>query len=140
MVNSQATEGPFLRLFRAWTVILAALYPAIVLTGAGYVIVASLAQGDAAVVRTIPASLAMVLGFGLFLGVPMALAFSVLALPLLMLSRFVVGARRPWLKPGYLAVALYGPAIIAIVCEGWSADQWPAIWLYETIALIATAI
>lgn len=140
MVNSPATEGRLLRLFRAWIVILVALYPAIVLTGAGWMIVASLAQGDAEGGRNIPAGVAIVLGFGLVLSLPMALAFSVLALPFLMLSRFVVGGRRPWLKPGYLAVVLYGPAIIAIECEGWRADQWPAIWFYETIALIATAI
>jgi hypothetical protein len=127
-------------LLKTWVAILFALYPAVVLTGVGWMIADGLLQGSIEGIERIPASVLFALEFGLVFGLPLALAFSILALPFLMLRRFVVGPRRPWLRPGYLAVALYGPAILVILGPGWSHDDGPMVWLYEAIALIATGI
>jgi hypothetical protein len=129
-----------LRLVRAWTTILIALFAATVLTGTVWILAVSLlSPGDGGLVNALswlPFFLTMVALFGIVLSV----IFSILAIPFLMLRRFIVSPRSPYLLPGYAAVALYGPALLILMEGRWDPQDWPACAAYEAIALIATLI
>ena len=129
-----------LRLLRAWTTILVALFAATVLTGVVWILAISLlSPGDGGLVNALswlPFFLTMLVLFGLVLSV----ICSVLAIPFLMLQRFIVSPRAPHLLPGYAAVALYGPALLILMEGRWDPQDWPACATYEVIALIATLI
>jgi hypothetical protein len=130
---------PLETFFGAWGAILIALVPAsalgVLAFGAGILLWPG--QGGASGAQYLP----LVIGAAATLAIPFGIAFSLLALPFLPFRRWIVSERRPWLKPGYLAVALYGPAILIWTSDGrWSADlEAPAI-VYEVIALAATLI
>ncbi|HLZ76008.1 hypothetical protein [Phenylobacterium sp.] len=135
-------HGPFTRLFQAWIAILIALYPAILLSGLGWLLVIIVWSGGAQSLQTIQDGLLPALGIVLacaIYAIPLTIAFSLLALPFLVLRRFIVGPEFPYLRLGYIGVVLYGPAIVVALMGEWSSEAWLFIAPYETIALIATA-
>jgi hypothetical protein len=120
----------------AWCLMMIALYPAILLAGVGWIVITGSLTAEGR--QTLAGAALVAVGIGVVLSIPLAFVFSLLALPFLMLRRFIVGPHAPYLRPGYLAVALYGPALL-VLC-GWRAEDWQLPALYEAIALTATAI
>jgi len=72
------------------------------------------------------------------LSLPLVIVFSVLGIPLLLFQRRIVRSSFPFLRRGYLAVILYGPAVLALIYlqGGQGYLLWSA--LYELVAFVAT--
>ena len=125
-------------LLRSWLAILIALYAATFATGAGFLVALFLVSTPlpAATFAALPVWLLLVAIYGLFA----ALIFAVLATPFLMLQRFIVGSRAPYLRPGYAVVMVYGPALVVLFTGDWTATDWAICAAYEAVALIATLL
>ncbi len=130
-------HGP--RLFRAWLAILICLFPATLATflGGSLISMALYGGGRAHGQSWLSAILVLLVFCGGFT-IPVAIGSSVLALPFLLAQRFIVGPRAPWLRPGYLAVIAYGPALLLLA--GWETGEGRIAAYYEGIALIATLL
>ena len=128
------------RLLRAWIAILLALYAATALTGLTLIVALSLrAPGDAGLASAL-AWFPLWFVTVAICSIVFALIFAVLATPFLMLQRFIVGPQSPYLRPGYAAVALYGPALVILADGGWRPEDLNFCAMYEIIALVATLI
>lgn len=78
---------------------------------------------------------AIILGY--VLCVPFGLAFAVLGSPFLLVWRSIVRPQAPYVRPGYLVVALYGPVLLALAGV---ANFLMAVAIYEFIAYFATVL
>jgi hypothetical protein len=135
-----AARDRTLRLIGSWFAIFIALYAATVLIAtAGIAALTLLSPGDGGLPNALGwfvFLLVMVLLYSLIA----AAIFSVLAIPFLMLQRFIVSPRPPYLQPGYAAVMFYGPALLALFDGGWDPDTWKFAAVYEAVALMATLL
>jgi hypothetical protein len=140
-MNTLAAIGDRARhLACAWMAILIGLYVALVLTGiAAFTVMVLLRPGDGGVANALR-TLTVRVTIAVIGAIPLAIAFAILAIPLLMLRSFIVGPRPPHLQLGYAAVALYGPALLILFGEGWHPESWPFAIAYEVVALGATLI
>jgi len=132
------------RFRKAWLVLWGALIAAILVAYAGLALFYAL--------YPLPFSgWAMLLGGTIVVSVPLGLAFSILGLPLLPLRRWIITPNAPYIGPGYLGVAIYGPALLvligfAIAPEGFPTARYFAedpealtlMVIYELIAFLAT--
>jgi hypothetical protein len=124
----------------AWLAILVALYGAIAgLAATGFIAMALLSAGEPDR-WSLFGALAFCLALTVIAAIPLALAFSVLAIPFLMLQAWIVDPRPPYLRLGYIAVILYGPALLILIDHGWEPTSWPLLAAYEVTALLATAL
>lgn len=125
------------RLLRSWFAILMGLSAALVVTTAGAAAVMDIASGS---LPSLEARLIIVTLGAIVLAVPVAVVSALLALPLLAFRRLIVGAEPPYVRPGYVGVALFGPALMALLLRDWDPGVWVLIVPYEVTAFIAIAI
>jgi len=125
---------------KAWFAVLVALYPATIL-GAVVLVLGVVLSNPRGWSPGTGVSLFGVLAPGAIFAIPLSLIFSVLATPFLPFRGWIVRDKAPFLRPGYAAVALYGPAILLLMQGGQPQDDFAGTLVaYEVIALTATGL
>jgi hypothetical protein len=136
MPDPEARPRRLERFFKAWLAILIGLLVATPIGAVAFFAWLDLRAGPYRVgFGSLASGTPTLLLFSLFY----AVWFTLLALPFVLVRNWIVGPRFPFLRPGYVAVTLYGAAFLALFRHGqFSPSDKAQLVIYELIALIAT--